>query len=80
MRKSRVKFLDELVALEGEIFRDGYYKAFVVLAGPCHLCEECGKLKGTPCLFGALALSRPSHCGSCEALHRTAGAGGTELL
>jgi len=34
MRKSRVKFLDELVALEGEIFRDGYYKAFVVLAAP----------------------------------------------
>jgi len=34
-RKNRVKFLDELVALEGEMFKDGYYKAFVVLAGPC---------------------------------------------
>ncbi|MDZ7700168.1 MAG: DUF2284 domain-containing protein [Deltaproteobacteria bacterium] len=57
-RKSRNQCYDMLVALEGELFKDGYYKAFVFLAGPCHLCRECGKMKGKPCQFGYK--SRPS--------------------
>jgi len=28
------EFLDMLVDLEGEMFKDGFYKAFVLLAGP----------------------------------------------
>lgn len=38
-----------LVQLEGEVFKDGYYKAFVMLAGPCGLCKECGSVTGVPC-------------------------------
>jgi len=34
------EFFEMLVDLEGEIFKDGYYKAFVLLAGPCMLCKE----------------------------------------
>ena len=46
------KFFDMLVDLEGEMFKDGYYKALLFLAGPCHLCKECAKGKGEPCLHG----------------------------
>jgi predicted metal-binding protein len=49
-RKKRLrKFLQMLVDLEGDMFKDGYYKAFVYLAGPCRLCKECGKVSGTSC-------------------------------
>ncbi|HOP47783.1 MAG TPA: DUF2284 domain-containing protein [Desulfobacteraceae bacterium] len=41
--------LDMLVELEGEVFKDGYYKAFVMLSGPCMLCKECAKVEGIPC-------------------------------
>lgn len=47
-----------LVDLEGELFKDGYYKAFVFLAGTCHLCKECNKLRGAECSFKQRA--RPS--------------------
>lgn len=30
-----------VVALEREMFLEGYYKAFGMGAGPCELCEEC---------------------------------------
>ncbi|RPI95894.1 MAG: DUF2284 domain-containing protein, partial [Spirochaetales bacterium] len=43
-------YMDMLVRLEGEMFKDGYYKAFVFLAGPCLKCKKCGKLEGTPCM------------------------------
>jgi predicted metal-binding protein len=49
-RSKRLKrFRDMLIDLEGELFKDGYYKAFVFLAGPCRLCRECGKVTGAPC-------------------------------
>jgi predicted metal-binding protein len=51
-------FMEALVDLEGEMFKDGLYRAFVLLSGPCSLCEECGKLKGVPCRYGSRA--RPS--------------------
>jgi predicted metal-binding protein len=43
------KFFDMLVDLEGEMFKDGFYKAFVFLAGPCRLCKKCAKLEEKPC-------------------------------
>lgn len=52
------KFFDDLVVLEGEIFKDGYYKAFVLLAGPCRLCKKCGKLEEKPC--NLMNRARPS--------------------
>lgn len=48
-------FLNAMVELEFDLFRDGYYKALVFLAGACHLCKECNKPKGLPCNFGLKA-------------------------
>ena len=48
-------FLNSMVQLEVDVFKDGFYKAFAFLAGPCHLCKECAKSKGLPCNFGAKA-------------------------
>jgi len=52
------KFINMLRDLEGDIFKDGYYKAILFLCGPCNLCKGCEKLKGDPCAFGDKA--RPS--------------------
>ncbi len=62
-RKSRHRFYDLLVDMEGELFKDGYYKAFVFLSGPCHLCRECGKMKGEPCLHGDRTRPSMEACG-----------------
>ena len=43
-------YMDMLVNLEGDLFKDGYYKAFLFLAGPCIKCKKCGKLTGNPCV------------------------------
>lgn len=43
-------YMDMLVNLEGTMFKDGYYKAFVFLAGPCLKCKKCGKPTGNPCV------------------------------
>jgi len=45
------------------MFKDGYYKALLFLAGPCTLCKECGKLKGNPCEFGDRARPAMEACG-----------------
>jgi len=57
------KFFDLLVDLEGEIFKDGYYKAFVFLAGPCRLCKKCAKLEGLACTFAGQARPCMEACG-----------------
>jgi predicted metal-binding protein len=56
-------FFDVLVDLEGEIFKDGYYKAFVFLAGPCRLCKKCAKLEDKDCTFSARARPCMEACG-----------------
>jgi len=43
------KYLDRLVELEGEMFKDQYYRAFIFVAGPCRHCEKCRATKGKPC-------------------------------
>lgn len=48
-------FFERLVDIEAEMFKDGYYRAFVFLAGPCNLCRTCGKLEGEPCRFRSRA-------------------------
>ena len=45
------KIFDMLVNLEGELFKDGFYKAFVFLAGPCRRCKKCAKVEEKPCNF-----------------------------
>jgi predicted metal-binding protein len=57
------ELMASLVELEGEIFKDGYHKAFVYIAGPCGLCKECAKLKGTPCNFKHKARPSMESCG-----------------
>jgi predicted metal-binding protein len=61
--KEGVAYLDNLVKLEGALFRDGYYKAFVMLAGPCTLCKECGKVEGVPCRLPAKTRPAMEACG-----------------
>lgn len=55
--------LEMLVRLEEELFKDGYYKAFVMLGGPCMLCKECGKVEGIPCRFPAKTRPSMESCG-----------------
>ena len=57
------EYLDKLVELEGEIFKDGYYKAFVLLAGPCQVCKKCAKQSELPCNFGNKARPAMEACG-----------------
>lgn len=61
--KRNLALFDMLVNLEGEIFKDGYYKAFVYLAGPCPLCKECAITKGAPCVLPAKARPSMESCG-----------------
>ena len=57
-RKLCNEYYNMLIDLEGDMFKDGFYKAFVFLAGHCNHCKECSKLEGKPCKFGYRA--RPS--------------------
>lgn len=61
--EKNIKFFDLLVTMEGDLFKDGYYKAFVMLAGPCALCKECGKVEEIPCRFPAKARPSMEACG-----------------
>jgi len=57
------KYFDMLTELEGEMFKDGYYKAFVLLAGPCRLCKKCAKLQEEPCQLPHRARPSMEACG-----------------
>ena len=59
-----------LVDLEGRLFKDGYYKAFVFLAGPCRLCRTCASLEDKPC--NAMNRARPSMEGCSIDVFQTA--------
>ena len=52
------EYFSMLTDLEVEMFKDGYYKVFVFLAGPCLVCKECAKVEGLPCTH--LDRARPS--------------------
>jgi predicted metal-binding protein len=52
-RAVRKKVHQDLLALEREIFLDGFHKALAFVAGPCNLCRTCDvskpcKLPGKP--------------------------------
>jgi len=61
--KKILDYFSMLVKLEGELFKDGYYKAFVLLAGACVLCKECGIVAGIPCRFPAKTRPSMESCG-----------------
>lgn len=62
-KKHQSEFFEDLVELEGEMFKAGFYKAFVMLSGPCTRCSPCAKLKGEPCHFGMQARPSMEACG-----------------
>ncbi|MBU2512641.1 DUF2284 domain-containing protein [bacterium] len=57
------KYYTKLVDLEGLVFKDGYYKAFLFLSGPCRLCGECEKMNEKPCQHGYKARPSMESCG-----------------
>ena len=56
-------FFDMLVTLEGELFKDGFYSALLLVAGPCRICNVCGKAEGRPCSFMERARPSMESCG-----------------
>ena len=59
----RRKNREMLVDLEIEAFKDGYYKAFVMLSGNCALCPKCAKLTSEYCRFPQRARPAMEACG-----------------
>ena len=57
------RIFDGLVEQEGVMFKDGFYKAFTFLAGPCRLCRKCGVLDEKPCQFPWKARPCMEACG-----------------
>jgi len=62
-KRSLGSFVEAVVNLEGEMFKNGYYKVMAILAGPCGLCEECAKTAGEPCRFRQRARPSMEACG-----------------
>ncbi len=49
---NNTKMSQVLVKMEGDMFKDGFYKAFVYGYGPCMICPACKKLTNEPCQAG----------------------------
>jgi predicted metal-binding protein len=60
-RSMRRKMRRSLVAVERELFLDGYYSAFAMAFGPCNLCPSC-HLDGD-CKYPELARPSMEACG-----------------
>jgi predicted metal-binding protein len=58
--KGHERVNEVIVALEKEMLKDGYYKAFAFGAGPCLLCEACNV---QVCSFPSDARPSLSGCG-----------------
>lgn len=57
-------YFDNVVALERELFLDGFYRAFALLAGYCFTCREgCAVLQNQPCRFPLKARPSMEACG-----------------
>jgi predicted metal-binding protein len=54
-------FSETIVNFEVKIFLDGYYKAWSMGSGPCHLCKECDPT--TSCKHGFEARPSMEACG-----------------
>jgi predicted metal-binding protein len=57
------KYLENVMALEKELFFEGFYKAFALLSGPCILCKACAMREGHPCNFRDKARPSMEACG-----------------
>ena len=58
-------YMDNVVAMERELFLDGFYRAYSMLAGPCILCRDkaCALLQNRPCIFAEKARPSMEACG-----------------
>lgn len=54
---------DMLTTLEGDLFKDGHYKALLFLSGPCTLCKECALIRDEPCTLRNKARPSMEACG-----------------
>lgn len=63
--KEITKYFNNVVAMEKELFQDGFYRAFSMLAGPCILCRgsQCALLENEPCRFPEKARPSMEGCG-----------------
>ncbi len=61
--KKLKKTYKSLVDIEGQLFKDGLYKAFLYTSGPCNLCKECEKMSNEPCKLGYVARPSMEACG-----------------
>ena len=52
-----------LIDMEGDLFKEGYYKSFLFLSGPCRLCKECSYLNDDPCILRNRARPSMEACG-----------------
>ena len=62
-REKTNRFFETVVETERELFLEGYYSAFALLAGPCNLCKECSIMKNAPCVFPDKARPSMEACG-----------------
>lgn len=63
-RDKRLRKIRQMLReLEGTMFKDGYYKAFVFLTGPCDLCNDCAILSGQLCNNRGNARPSMESCG-----------------
>ena len=60
-RNMRRKMRKSLVAVERELFLDGYYSAFAMAFGPCNLCPSCDL--DAECKYPELARPSMEACG-----------------
>lgn len=57
-------YFDNIIALEREMFLDGFYRAFALIAGYCFACKDgCAVLKNAPCRFPAKVRPSMESCG-----------------
>jgi len=61
--RNYMKHFATLVQLEGDLFKDGYYKSFLMIAGPCTLCKECSINEDLPCRFPERTRPSMEACG-----------------
>jgi predicted metal-binding protein len=62
-KRGNQEYIDRLIELEGEMFKDQYYRAFIFTAGPCRNCKKCGALEGNPCANPRKARPSMEGCG-----------------
>lgn len=63
-RDKRLRKLRQMLRqMEENMFKDGYYRAFVFLIGPCDLCSTCAILLDKPCNNRESARPSMESCG-----------------